>query len=176
MTSLDKLYEIEKDLSVIGLTLTKDFLPYFCTPVNAVVFAHLGQDGIHFCIVRSEKGIENSPVYVVSPTESRHYIDLVGRNLMDFLNLVITCKDATALEYISYASEYKFNKYIEEIKGQLLENPDFNIAVEDVICTLKTVFKLQEINNVYNHVKDTKESSIYHANLTFSKEYQDLIE
>ncbi len=81
MTSLDKLYKIEKDLSVIGLILTRDFPPYSCTPQNSTVFAHLGTDGIHFCIANTGDQIDNSPVYVVSPDMPRHYVELVGRNL-----------------------------------------------------------------------------------------------
>lgn len=176
MTSLDKLYDMNKDLSIIGLTLTKDFPPYFCTPLNADVFAYIGSDGIHFCIAKSEKGIENSPVYVVSPSMCGHYVELVGRNITDFLCLVITCKDASAIEYISYASEEKFIEHIIKINEQILDNSFINSAVEDAISTLKTVFKLYTIDNVFKHVKDTKENPIYHVNLTFSKEYYDLID
>ena len=170
MTSLDKLYKIEKDLSVIGLILTRDFPPYFCTPLNATVFAYLGTDGIHFCIANSDERIENSPVYVVSPGMPEHYVELVGRNLIDFLRLVVTCKDASALEYISYASEDKFIEHIRRINSELIENPEINKAVEDAISILKTVFELQVINDIYNHVKDTRKNPIYHVNLTFPKE------
>ncbi len=170
MTSLDKLYKIEKDLSVIGLILTRDFPPYSCTPLNATVFAQLGTDGIHFCIANSSEGIENSPVYVVSPDMPGHYVELVGRNLVDFLSLVIICKDASALEYISYASEDKFNEHIRRINSELLENPVLNKSVEDAVSVLKTVFKLQVINDIYNHVKDTRKNPVYHVKLTFHEE------
>lgn len=176
MTHLDKLYAIEKDLSVIGLTLTRDFPPCFCTPLNAITFAYLGTDGIHFCIPKSEKGIENSPVYIVSPTMPGHYIELIGRNLIDFLSLVISCKDASALEYISYASEDKFIEHIRKINIEITENPEFNMAVEDVIFTLRTVFEIQNITDIYNHVKSTKDNSIYNVNLDFHKKYRELIE
>ncbi len=172
MTSLNKLYEIKKDLSVIGLLVTNDFPLCFCTPRNAVVFAHSGTDGIHFCIAGVEKGIESSPVYVVSPSMRGHYVELIGRDLTDFLSLVVACKDASALEFISYASEVKFAEHLGEINNQILENPDFNKAVDDAINALRTAFELQNIDNVYKHVSDTKENPIYHVNLTFSKEYQ----
>lgn len=170
MTSLDKLYKIEKDLSVIGLILSKDFPPYFCSPLNATIFAHFGTEGIHFCIANGDDGIENSPVYVVSPVMPGHYVELVGRNLIDFLRLDITCKDASALEYISYASEDKFNEHLGKINIGLLQNPEFNKAVEDAIRILKAVFELEVINDIYNHVKDTRKNPVYHVNLTFLKE------
>ncbi|WP_010243753.1 hypothetical protein [Acetivibrio cellulolyticus] len=105
MTLLDKLFEIKEDLEAIGLIMTRDFESYFCTPLQAVIFAHSGTDGIHYCIVKNDKELHESPVYIVSPSMSDNYVELVGRNLVDFLSLVVKCKDAVTLECISYTSE-----------------------------------------------------------------------
>jgi len=175
MGILDKLYEVEKELSVLGLLLTKDFPDYFCTPLNAAIFAHLGIDGIHYCIIKGGNEIENSPVYVVSPMMPEHYVELVGRNLIDFLSLVISCKDASAFEYISYASKYKFEEYIDEVSNQQLDDSDYNERVERTVNKLQKEFGLQSIDDVYCHVNETKSNPIYRVKLAFSKEYYDII-
>lgn len=175
MGILDKLYEVEKELNVLGFLLTKDFPDYFCTPLNAVIFAHLGIDGIHYCIIKGENEIENSPVYVVSPMMPEHYVELVGRNLIDFLSLVISCRDASALEYIGYASKQKFEEYIDEIRNQQIVDPDYGKQVEKAVSGLQKMFELQNIDDVYCHVNETKSNAMYHAKLAFSKEYYDII-
>lgn len=175
MGILDRLYEVEKELNALGLMITKDFPDYFCTPLNAVVFAHLGIDGIHYCIIKGEDEIENSPVYVVSPMMPEHYVELVGRNIIDFLSLVVSCKDASALEYISYASEYEFEKYIDEVNNQQLDDSDYNDRVEMAVNKFKNEFGLQSIDDVYCHVNETKSNPVYHVKLVFSREYYDTI-
>lgn len=175
MGILDRIYEVENELNALGLMRTKDFPDYFCTPLNAVIFAHLGIDGIHYCIIKGENDIENSPVYVVSPMMPEHYVELVGRNLTDFLSLVISCKDASALEYISYASKNKFEKYIDEIGNQQLDDSDYGKQVEKAVNVLQKAFGLQNIDDVYCHVNETKSNPIYHLKLAFSKEYYDII-
>ncbi|OPX43965.1 hypothetical protein CLHUN_22080 [Ruminiclostridium hungatei] len=175
METLDRLYQAEKELNALGLLLAKDFPHYFCTPLNAVIFAQLGTDGIHYCIIKGEKELENSPVYVVSPMMPGHYVELVGRNLIDFLSLVISCKDASALEYISYAPKDKFEEFIDEIRKQQLDDWDYNKRVEAAVNELQNAFGLQNIEDVYCHVNETKSNLSYHANMAFSKEYSDSI-
>jgi len=171
METLNRLYQAEKELNALGLLLATDFPHYFCTPLNAVIFAHLGTDGIHYCIIKGEKELENSPVYVVSPMMPGHYVELIGRNLADFLSLVISCKDASSLEYISYASKDKFEEYIGELRKQQLDDPDYNKRVEAAVDKLQKAFGLQNIHDVYCHVNETKSNPSYHADMAFPKEY-----
>jgi hypothetical protein len=177
MNYIDKFFSITIDFDVIGLMRVKEFPRYFCTPIQAAIFASTGVDGIHFCLIRNENdhNFENSPVYVVSPMMPEHYIELVGRSLMDFLSLVITCKDAGALECIAYMSENSFNEYLEESSKNRNEMPIMNDKIEKAILALKSCFELKEIDNVYQHIQETKNNSIYHAEFTFSQEYYDLI-
>lgn len=173
MNYLDKFLSINIDLDAIGLMRVKEFPRYFCTPTQAVIIASLGVDGIHFCLIRDDNddNFENSPVYVVSPMMPEHYVEIVGRSLRDFLNLVITCKDAGALECISYMSENKFNEYLEESFKNRQEIPNINERIENTILYLKSCFELEEIDNVYRHIQETKNNPIYSVEFTFSQEY-----
>lgn len=104
MQIIDRFINIETDLSPIGLIRNKDYGGYFCTPKNAVVFANIGCDGIHFCIIPYENDLtlERSPVYVISPMMPDHSVEAVAEKFYDFLSLVVSVQDATFLECISY--------------------------------------------------------------------------
>lgn len=104
-----------------------------------------------------------------------HYVALVGRNIIDFLNLVISCKDASVLESISYISEEGFNELMGAIEANLFENPEYSKVVDEAIFELKKAFDLQIIDNVYRYVKETQGDLLYHSKLNFSQTYYDAI-
>ena len=96
MKTTDIFANISEDLERIGPIRSDEFLSYpFCTPENAVIFAGLGVDGIHFCMIPEEDDLtlERSPVYVVSPMDSPSPIQIVAENFYDFASILIKTKD-----------------------------------------------------------------------------------
>lgn len=169
MRITDEFQKIKTDLSYIGLC-RGTFEKYFCTPLNSIIFAGLGVDGIHFCIIPSkeDKTLENSPVYVVSPLMPGHYTEPVAENFTDFLSLVIITKDAATMESISYMDKETFDNYLQDISGE-------NKETIEAIRVLKETFNLKDIPDVYHYVKSVQQN-IEFRKIKFSPEYYELID
>lgn len=167
MKIIGKFQEIKTDLSYIGLN-RGELGSYFCTPLGAIIFASLGVDGIHFCILPSEgdKSLENSPVYVISPCMSEHYIEPVAKNFTDFLNLVMITKDAGAMECISYMTKEAFINYLKDI-------PEEREEVIKAIGSIKENFTSKDIPDVYDYVKSIQQD-VRLRKVKFSQEYYEV--
>ena len=168
MKITDMFSNIEVDLSAIGLMRDKLFPHYFCTPLDAVIFACLGVDGIHFCIIPDEDDLtlEYSPVYVVSPMMSNHYVEAIAENFYDFINLIVSVKDAGALECISYLETEKFSEYIQGISQN-------NLEAENALVAISNTFPTKIIDDVYIHVKHLQAKTDL-TKIRYSEEYYEL--
>jgi hypothetical protein len=173
---LDKFFNIKTNLESIGLIVDKEFGKYFCTPEEAIVFAHSGVDGIHYCIIPKEDddNLEKSPVYVINPMDSDHYVDLIGRNLIDFLSLIVSCKGTTEFECANYMTKDKFVKYINEYIESIREVDEFNQQVEEAIKVIKNTFNISQINDVYDHLKLTKNDLEFNVKFSFTDKYYEI--
>jgi hypothetical protein len=73
----------------LGLWLADDLDPggYWCTPVNSVMFASTGGDGVHFSLIDVGSGFgERSPIVMTVPMSADPNW-IVGEDLLDFLSL-----------------------------------------------------------------------------------------
>jgi len=159
---------IETDLAPIGLIRDQNFSIYFCTPENAVVFANIGCDGIHFCVIPEENDLtlDHSPVYVVSPMMPDHYVEAVADTFDDFISLVVSVKDAGALECISHVEPEVFMNHISDI-------PQGSSEVESAVAALSRAFPVRIIDDIYGYVRQTQAKTDL-AKIRFSEEYYDL--
>lgn len=90
-----KINEYNIDLSSLGIVADEDAPLYFCTPKGARVIGWAGVDGIHYCFVRGFSDM----VFAISPMNlPGNYVHPVARNFTDFLQLLLACGDAAALE------------------------------------------------------------------------------
>lgn len=168
MSMLEKFLSLPFDTSSIGLVRKENLSPYFCTPRNSIIFAKTGVDGIHFCIVPNNENedLDKSPVYVISPMMPDK-VEPIAEDFKTFLDLVITVKDAGALECISHMTEYRFCKYISDIEKDVKKNNE----VLSTINLLKQTFNLCEHADVYNYVKSMQNNKVNRID-EFRIEYQ----
>lgn len=176
MNILDKFFNIGTSLEPIGLMVSKDFEKYFCTPKEAIVFAHTGVDGIHYCIIPKENdsSLEKSPVYEISPMDFENGIVLVGRNFIDFLSLIVSCRDVGMLERVRYTPKGKFNGDIDEYLKEIKEMHEFELKLEKAIEAIKDTFSISQIDDVYDHIEQTNNNLEFYAKYSFSDEYYDV--
>jgi hypothetical protein len=96
MTILDKFFEIKFNEESLMLEKTRDFNPHYeSTPIGAKVFANMGVDGVHYCIVPKDDDIAlaNSPVYRISPMDfSEGTVIWAAKNFHDFISISIELK------------------------------------------------------------------------------------
>lgn len=169
MKVLDVFSQIKADLTCVGLIQERSFPHYFCTPLNAVIFASIGVDGIHFCIVPEEddRTLERSAVYVVSPMMPEHYVFVVAENFYDFISLVVSVKYAGLLECISYFERERFLTQIQEVEADDLE-------VKTAIEALTATFPTRVIDDVYGYVRQVQAKMDLSA-VQFSDEYYEIV-
>ena len=59
---------------------------YHCTPLNAVTFAQMGVDGVHYALLKIEGQVhDNSPVIRVSPMDFDDDIIVLAESFLSFL-------------------------------------------------------------------------------------------
>jgi hypothetical protein len=176
MKIIDKFLNITTNLEGIGLlkydTINDDY-KYFCTPTNAVVFATIGTDGIHFCIIPDEndKTLEYSPVYVINPMIMipDHYVEIVAKNFYEFLSVVITAKDAGALECISYLEKERCLEHL-----QVIDNTYDKIKYGEAVAALSNEFNIPPIYDVYEYVKQLQDKTDM-TKINYSEEYYEAL-
>ena len=86
------------DYSRLGLykTHNEEYDHYYCTPVDMYVFARTGADGMHFGVIPDTFG---ETVFAVTPDAfGEQQVYPVAKKLADFLSLVCTFGDSTAVE------------------------------------------------------------------------------
>lgn len=155
-------------ISRIGLIQAKSVVRYFCTPLDAIVFSYTGSDGIHFCIVpeQGDFALENSPVYVVSPMMSDHYVEIVAHNFQAFSSLVVAARDASILECISYTTPESFFAVCKNI-------PLDDAAINRAVAAITNAFSPHEVVDVYGQVRKLQKQTDL-STLRFSDEYYTL--
>ena len=154
------------DRDALGLKLDNENAAYFCTPVGAQIIGWLGVDGIHFCFIPS---ISDNMVFAVSPMPcGTHYVEPVAGSFLDFLSLILFCKDAGFLEGISYTDENHFYQLVqaEEDAGYL--------AREDALDTLRLEFGMDAHINAYQYVKRLQADFDY-TTIPFSDAYYEAV-
>ncbi len=89
---------------------------YQSTPINALTFAHMGVDGVHFAVLKIGGEVrDDSPIIEVSPMDSKDVIVLAG----SFLGYLADGCDVSVEEMLSIldaerAGKKKLVKFLQE--------------------------------------------------------------
>ena len=179
MRATDKLAAISTDLSPVGL-ITEGGGGYWCTPKNAFTFAHTGGDGIHFCMIPdgSDPMLENSPVYIVNPSDPCHFISVVAENFYDFISLVIEAENAEILANICLPiTREQFLESLREGDDYMRQSPWVNYeehrsSIGKAIAALSEAFHgdIKKIDDVYAHVKQIQAKTDF-TKIEYTEEY-----
>ena len=165
---LQTLRELGEALNYIGIiSYEPSLVSYFCTPQNAFIFARLGVDGIHFCLLpdSNDSTLTTSKVCVVSPENSEHYVEVLADSITEFLSLVYSVKNAGALECISYMTKAEFEKYVNEIEVEEEESEALNLLLKKFNITL--------IEDPYEYVKN-KQINFDKDKIEYTDEYYEV--
>ena len=106
-----KFLECRIDLTPVGVERRRDASPYFCTPKGASIFGWAGVDGIHFCFLPGF----GETVFAVSPMNSApDYVHPIAQSFTDFLRLLLSCGDVSALEQAWAWDEARFYAFLQD--------------------------------------------------------------
>ncbi|MFB7138383.1 hypothetical protein ACFCYN_01815 [Gottfriedia sp. NPDC056225] len=133
---------------------------YLNTPLDVIQFASTGSDGVHFGFLTDfgqVNDLENAYIVRVSPMDSDDPVQIVARNLRDFLRLL--CYAPGAVEIVDVTTdEDTFHSVPEIAATQTIEGYD-----AEVRKALQQRFSLEPINSIegyLNEVKNERESEI----------------
>lgn len=99
------------NLAPLGVEQGSDNTAYFCTPKGASIIGWAGVDGIHYCFIRGF----GEMVFAVNPSNANpDYVHPLARSFEDFLQLLLSCGSADALEQAWMWDKEQFNAYIKE--------------------------------------------------------------
>lgn len=150
---LEKFQDLGDRILPLSLYGEKDqTIRYFCTPNESIIFARLGIDGIHFCVY-DQSGIsrDQSPVFVVSPGSDTPTLP-IAHNFKEFIGLLITLKDAGAIEAAANRSFQDFQTYMQA-EPYVHDQTEMR-KIHDALALL-TSFPYEQIDKPYLYIQQT---------------------
>ncbi|MFE4894507.1 hypothetical protein [Peribacillus butanolivorans] len=146
-------YSLDGDLS---LCLQLDFPHYEVTPYDAIPFANIGCDGIHYGFLTDfgrVSDLENAFIVCISPMDDFDaHIKIVARNIREFVSLVCTMKGAAEISNFNLIKEEEqYISLFKELKKEVDEEYEeqANYVVEKIISTIGC----EVIEDVYHYVE-----------------------
>lgn len=168
--TLKKLVQLNQELHQLHGQTVHDYIGFYisfnddddryeCTPEDAVVFGRTGVGGDHFAFYtfnQSLKDLEEAPIIFIQPMFEKT-VNLVARNLRDFLALFITLKEIYVLERFEYyKSQSDFIKDYNEnyLKDIDLRKNELEFFIEEL--RENVVEGITEINDAYAYITDIR--------------------
>ncbi len=110
-TTYKRYLKLNIDGSCVGLERGESGSNDFFTPKRSKVIGWAGVDGIHYCFAHGF----GEMVFAVSPMNTPgNYVNLVARDFMDFLRLLLACGDAAALEQVYCWDQAQFDAFLQD--------------------------------------------------------------
>ena len=169
---LRTFHELDIDFSSIGLEWGGEFIPYFCTPVDAEEVGSIGCDGVHFVLLAGDER-----VYCVDPSMGKvgTYVLPVASDLREFLSFVLCCHDANPLSQIYWLTEERFRIFADD-EAEARQDDDLaeRFAAKDAaLAAIAEAFNLTPVEP-YEKVKSLQ-ANFDPSVLKFSDEYYDVL-
>lgn len=172
MTIIEKFNTVNFDENALMLEKINDYKHYDSTPVGAKIFASMGVDGIHYCVMPKDNDItlENSPIYCVSPMDfSERTVVWTAKNFHDFISVSIELKNFWLLPCIIGTEKEEFMNTIETSLYEFdLKEEIEKKAIMNSLDLLKNNFNTDKIKDIYSYVQTAYRDESNHAQLTFS--------
>lgn len=154
------LKSIKIDLSAVGLTLSSDNYPYYCTPKNAKIFGWAGVDGIHYCTVPRL----GKTVFAVNPSNFGNCVHPIARNDEDLLRLLLACRDMAALEQCHAWSKERFSEFLRDCPETQEQR--------EVLNQIRAKTGLTPMNDAFEYIKSLQAEFDY-SKIPYTDDYYD---
>lgn len=128
-----------------------DNVRYFCTPQEAIPFASLGFDGIHFCLMELPEKSGTYRVVQVNPAAGEERLRLVADSLDDFVSLLMKVPFGGNIYTASYQDRASYEDAIERSNREVEE-----WGMEDGLIKLRKklamVFHVRPISDPFDYI------------------------
>ncbi|WKA51602.1 hypothetical protein QWY22_03090 [Planococcus liqunii] len=158
--TLQKLKDFDKELERqgssldewIGFSIVGDESRYNLTPLDVIPFAATGVDGNHFGLLTDFgmiSNLEEAPIVCVTPMNFGEHVKIVARNLKEFLDLIYTVTDFSAIANFTY---FQDKQDYRKLLNNLRNDETYEERVEK-LESMKAEFGLHAIEDVYRFVE-----------------------
>ena len=162
-TFYERYLSLNIDGSHIGLERGEGESRYFCTPKGAKVIAWAGVDGIHYCFVRGF----GEMVFAVSPMNTPgNYVHPVARDFKDFLQLLLACGDAAALEQVYCWNQAQFDAFLQD-------NP-LTAQQQAVLDVIRETLLLTAMEQPFAYIKELQAEFDY-SRIKYPQDHDELL-
>lgn len=134
---------------------------YMCSPVDSIVFANTGMDGIHFSLLTdfgSIRDLNEAPVICVSPMDFGNQVRIVAENIHDFFALCLLghrdfllndfpTKEAY-LQFLQRQQNQEHNEYLNITKWRQQQELVSELAIQR--------FQFQPIDDPFAYVSQLR--------------------
>jgi len=124
---------------------------YFCTPKEAIPFAALGFDGIHFCLMELPERSGTYRVVQVNPAAGEERLRLIADSLDDFVSLLMQVPFGGNIYTASYQNQASYKDAVECSNRNVAE-----WGLEDGLIRLRkklaTVFNVRPISAPFDYI------------------------
>lgn len=86
---------------------------YFCTPQEAIPFASLGLDGVHFCLMELPEKSGIYRVVQVNPAAGEEHLRLIADSMDDFVSLLMKVPFGGNIYTASYQDQASYEDAVE---------------------------------------------------------------
>lgn len=90
---------------------------YRCSPLDSIMFAGTGMDGIHFSLLTNfgtMNDLQEAPVICVSPMDFGNFVRVVANNIYDFFHLSLMGYGNLLMN--DYSSKEEYLKHLQELE------------------------------------------------------------
>ncbi|MBI2422208.1 MAG: hypothetical protein HYV27_05205 [Candidatus Hydrogenedentes bacterium] len=153
LEQIDKEYEEFHGLATLGFYIALDYCRYMITPADLVPFACTGGDGIHFGFLTDygkTTDLSKAPIVCVSPMDDPP-LNVVARDIYNFLAIVCKVRDAEKLEYVDFSIPE--NEWLDEIVNVWLDSDEHLKAANLLSSAIMDRFTLEEPASVYASIE-----------------------
>ncbi|MDQ1147755.1 hypothetical protein QE429_004582 [Bacillus sp. SORGH_AS 510] len=130
---------------------------YLNTPLDVIPFARPGSDGIHYGFLTDfgqVKDLESAYIVRVSPMDFDHPVQIVARNLHDFMRIL--CYWPSAIEMIDITTgKSDFERLLKDELEASFDDIN-NVSASKINKTVRESFQLAPIDSLYEYLQEVK--------------------
>ena len=142
--------------SIIPILLDEDF-SYDVTPYDVIPFANIGADGIHYGFLTDfgrVKRLEDAFIVCVSPMNFGDHVKIIARNLGEFIDVILTLKDASIIEnLLNYSKKKDYDTFLKWAAKEAEEDPEHFQKSTYVCNRIQQELNRKPIDNLFEYVE-----------------------
>ncbi|MEC2054407.1 hypothetical protein I6J18_20005 [Peribacillus psychrosaccharolyticus] len=141
----------------LSLFLLDDDYSYDVTPYDVIPFANIGADGIHYGFLTDfgrVKDLEEAFIVCISPMNFGNHVQIIARNIKEFIDVVLTLNDASSIEnLLDYSTKEEYRDFLDWMAKDAAMNPEFTEQSPFICERIQQKLNRKPIDDLYEYVE-----------------------